>query len=87
MGGEGDVFVLVGGDWADTELVEAVVEAVMMVVVSVEDFDGGCCCCWVHTSERGRAVAGAGTAGPEAATAAAIADFAAVVDATTPGEP
>lgn len=76
--------LLVGGEGADTELVEAVVEAVMIVVVvvSVEDFDDGCC--WVHTSEIGRADAVVGgTTLLVAMTPVGCVGF----TATTPGEP
>lgn len=75
--------MLVGGEWADTELVEAVVVAVV-VEVSVEDFDDGCCCCCcVHTSETGRVVAAVGTTVTGAGTATGV--FVGVAD--TPGEP
>lgn len=71
--------VLVGGDWADTELVEAVV--VVVVVVSVDGFDDDCC---VHTSEIGRTGAGVATT-LLWTTVATPAGFAGVTD--TPGEP
>lgn len=75
--------MLVGGEWADTELVEAEVEAVVMV--SVEGFDGVCCCCccWVHTSETGRVVDVVGTTVLVEATTTA--GFTGVTD--TPGDP
>lgn len=74
--------MLVGGEWADTELVEAVVVVAVMVVVevSVEDFDGSCCC--VHTSETGRTVVVVGATVPGTG---ATTGFAGVTD--TPGEP